>query len=96
MHQSTANNAAPSAGSLLNMPDENGTNSRRHRSERRRSSENHQSFGFAPPSREPSPGALLALVALALCFAIALALYAVFDTATRTAFNLPSVSGLSR
>jgi len=55
---------------------------------RRRAAENNQSFGFAPPSREPSPGTLPALLALALGFAIALALYASFDTATaRTAIE---------
>jgi len=91
MHQSTANNAAPSAGSLLKMPDGNATNSCR-----RRSAENHQSSGFAPPAREPSPGALPALLALALGFAIALALYAAFDASTRTGAHLPSGPELSK
>jgi hypothetical protein len=53
-------------------------------------------FGFAPPSREPSPGALPALLALALGFAIALALYAAFDASSHTGVHLPSAARLSQ
>jgi hypothetical protein len=53
-------------------------------------------LGFAPPSHEPSPGALHALLTLALGFAIALALYAAFDASTQTGIHLPSTAGLSQ
>lgn len=98
MHQSTANNAAPFGGSLLKMPDGNGPNFRRRRAARRSTAPNSQmpGFGFAPPTREPSPGALPALLALALGFAIALALYVAFDASTRTGVQFPSGSELSQ
>lgn len=65
---------------------------------RRSAAENSQmpGFGFAPPARAPSPGALPALLALALGFAIALGLYAAFDASTRTGVQPPSAAGLSQ
>lgn len=98
MHQSTSNNTAPSGGSLHKWLDGNGPKFRRLRSARRSTTPNNQSpgFGFAPPARQPSPGALPALLALALGFAITLALYAAFDNSTRTGDYLPPAVGLSQ
>jgi hypothetical protein len=56
----------------------------------------NQPFGFAPPSREPSSGALFALMALVLGFAIALALYAAFNASTHTDAHPPAIAGISQ
>ena len=99
MHQSMADNSAQSTGSLRKMQDQNATNYHTQRTALRQPAANTQppSFGFAPPAREPSPGALPALLALALGFAIALALCATtFNTATHTGVHLPSAAGLSQ
>lgn len=84
-----AKSATPSAGSLFQKQSENC---------RHCPTANTQPLDiyFAPPARAPSPGALPALLALALGFAISLALYAAFDASTRTGVHYPSAAGLSQ
>jgi hypothetical protein len=89
MDELVRKSALPFTGSLLDVKDARGLDAS---ALARLAAENNQSFGFAPSSREPSPGALPALLALALGFAIALALYAAFDASTRAGVYLPSAA----